>query len=69
MAVKLRSLQGKVPYDVEQQIRDLVFAVNQLEQRLAKAEQTLIAPVSVVPGPTGPVGPTGPAGMTGPSGP
>lgn len=33
MPVHLRSITGKVDYDVEQVIRDLVFAINQLETR------------------------------------
>lgn len=33
MSVHLRSISGKVDYDVEQVIRDLVFAVNRLETR------------------------------------
>ena len=33
MSVHLRSITGKVDYDVEQVIRDLVFAVNALETR------------------------------------
>ncbi len=31
MPVQLRSISGKVDYDVEQVIRDLVIAVNRLE--------------------------------------
>ncbi len=33
MTVTLRTLTGEIPYDVEQQIKELVLAVNVLEDR------------------------------------
>jgi len=37
MPVQLRSIHGKVDYDVEIVLRDLTAAVNQLEQRVTPA--------------------------------
>jgi hypothetical protein len=40
MPVKLRTLKGQVPPDVELQIRDLVMAVNQLEAKMMQSAAT-----------------------------
>ena len=40
MPVQLRSLTGQVPYNIEQQVRDLVLSFNALEQRVAALPTT-----------------------------
>lgn len=45
MPVELRTIHGAVPYAVEQQIRDLVLAVNTLERQVQNGSR--IDPASI----------------------